>query len=73
MAGVGRQAGQQAVGGVQFGGVGGGVDDGDHRVEARARHVVRVPVAGAVRRVVVGREDQARAYRVAGVVDGEDR
>ncbi|SCF77184.1 hypothetical protein GA0115255_105803 [Streptomyces sp. Ncost-T6T-2b] len=69
---MGRQAGQQPFGGVQFGGVGGGVDDGDHRVEAGAGHVVRVPVAGAVRRGVVGREDEAGAYRVAGVVDGED-
>ncbi len=66
------EPGQQAVGGVECGGVGGGVDDGDHGVEAGARHVVRVPVAGAVRRVVVGREDEPGAYRVAGVVDGQD-
>ncbi|CAM5720244.1 hypothetical protein SBADM41S_12320 [Streptomyces badius] len=72
LAGVGRKLGQQPFGGVEFGGVGGGVDDGDHRVEAGAGHVVRVPVAGAVRRGVVGREDEAGAYRVTGVVDGED-
>lgn len=72
VAGVLGEPGQQSVGGVQFGGVRGGVDDGDHRVEAGARDVVRVPVAGAVGRVVVGREDEAGAYRVAGVVDGQD-
>ena len=68
---VGGQLGQQAVGGVQLGGVGGGVDDGDDRVEAVARDVVRVPLAGAVGRVVVRGEDEAGADRVPGVVHGE--
>lgn len=67
------ELGEQAVRGVQLRGVGGGVDDEDDGVEARARHVVGVALAGAVGRVVVGREDEPGAYRVAGVVDREDR
>lgn len=67
-----REAGQQAVGGVQGGGVGGGVDYGDDGVEAGARDVVGVTLAGAVGRVVVGGEGEAGADRVAGVVEGED-
>lgn len=63
----------QAAGAVQCVGVGGGVDDEDHGVEAAARDVVRVAVARAVGRVVVGGEDQPGAYRIAGVVHGEDR
>lgn len=63
---------QQAAGGVQLRGVGGGVDDHHHRVETGTRDVVGEAVAGAVGRVVVGREDQTAAYRVAGVVDGEN-
>src|SRR5690606_39306566 len=70
--GVRGQRGEEAVGGVQGGGVGGRVDDGDDRVEAAARDVVGVALAGAVGGVVVGGDDQAGAYRVAGVVDGED-
>lgn len=67
------ELGQQSFGGVQFGCVRGGVHDGHDRVEPCARDVVRVPVAGAVCRVVVGREDQPGAYRVARVVHREDR
>ncbi len=70
--GVRGEPGQQAVGRVQCGGVGGRVDDGDDGVEAGARDVVGVPLAGAVGGVVVGGEDEAGAYRVAGVVHGED-
>ena len=74
MRGVRGEPGQQAVGGVQFGGVGGRVDDGDDGVEARAR-------AGDVVGVAARRGPSAgsswagktsrRADRVAGVVDGE--
>lgn len=53
-------------------GVGGGVDHEDDGVEAPARHVVGVALAGAVGRVVVGGEDEPGADRVAGVVHGED-
>lgn len=72
MAGVRGELRQQPVGGVESGGVGGGVDDEHHGVETGARDVVRVPVAWPVGRVVVGREDQPGPYRVARVVDGED-
>lgn len=67
------ELGQQAVRGVQLRRVGGGVDDEDDGVEARARHVVGVALAGAVGRGVVGRENEPGAYRVAGVIDGQDR
>lgn len=63
---------QQAVRGVEFGSVGGGVDGEHHGVETGARDVVRVPVTGPVGRVVVGREHQPGPYRVARVVHGED-
>lgn len=66
------EPGEQAVGGVQRGGVGDGVDDGDHGVEAGAGDVVGVALAGAVGGVVVGREGEAGADGVAGVVDRED-
>jgi hypothetical protein len=69
---VGGEGGQQAVGGVQGGGVGRRVDHGDHGVEAATGHVVGVPLPRPVRGVVVGGEDEAAAYRVAGVVDRED-
>lgn len=63
---------QQAAGGVQLRSVGSGVDDHHHRVETGTRDVVGEAVARAVGRVVMGREDQTAAYRVAGVVDGEN-
>lgn len=63
---------QQATGGVQLRSVGSGVDDHHHGVETGTRDVVGEAVAGAVGRVVMGREDQTAAYRVAGVVDGEN-
>lgn len=66
------ELGYQAVRGVQGRGVGGGVDDEDDGVEAGAGDVVGVALAGAVGGVVVGREDEPGADRVAGVVDGED-
>ncbi len=69
---MGGEPGQQSVGRVQRGGVGGRVDDGDDGVEAGARDVVGVALAGAVGRVVVCGEDQAGAYRVTGVVHRED-
>lgn len=67
------ELGQEAVGGVQFGGFGGGVDHGDDRVETGAGDVVRVAVAGAVGGGVVGGENDPAADGVAGVVDGEHR
>ncbi len=63
---------QQAVRGVQFGGVCGVVDHGDDRVETGAGDVVGVAVARAVRGGVVGGEGEAASYRVPGVVHGED-
>ncbi|CAM5717904.1 hypothetical protein SVIOM342S_07898 [Streptomyces violaceorubidus] len=69
---MGGEPGRQSVRGVQRRGVGDRVDDGDDGVEAGARDVVGVALAGAVGRVVVRGEDQAGAYGVAGVVDGED-
>lgn len=72
MVGVGGELRQQAVGGVEFRGVGGGVDGEHHGVETGARDVVRVPVAGPVGRVVMCREDQPGPYRIARVVHGED-
>ncbi|KND30046.1 hypothetical protein IQ63_30350 [Streptomyces acidiscabies] len=71
--GVSGELGQQAVGGVELGGVRGGVDDHEDGVEVGAGDVVDVPVAWAVRRVVVGGEGQAGSYRVSGVVHGQDR
>ncbi len=71
MPGVGGERREQAVGCVQRGGVGGGVDHGDDGVETGAGDVVGVPRAGAVGGVVVRGEDEARAYRVSGVVHGE--
>lgn len=70
--GLRGELGEESVGGVQGGGVGDGVDDGDDGVEAGACDVVGVALAGAVGGVVVGGEDEAGAYGVAGVVDGED-
>lgn len=75
---VGRELRQQAVRGVQFGRVGQRVDDRDHGVEAAARDVVGVPLAGGSVAVRVGRrvvrgEDETAAYRVTGVVHGEHR
>ncbi|CAM5461029.1 hypothetical protein SDIAM26S_04359 [Streptomyces diastaticus subsp. diastaticus] len=69
----GAEPGEQAVGGVEGRGVGGAVDDGEDGVEAATRDVVRVPLAGPVGRVVVGREGEAGADGVAGVVHGEHR
>ncbi len=66
------EAGQQAVGRVQGGGVGDGVDHGDDGVEAGAGDVVGVALAGPVGRVVVSGEDQPGADRVPGVVHRED-
>ena len=66
------EPGQQAAGRVQRGGVGGRVDDGDDGVETGSGDVVGVALAGTVGGVVVGGEDYAAAYRVAGVVHGED-
>ncbi|CAM5718615.1 hypothetical protein STENM223S_04380 [Streptomyces tendae] len=70
--GVFGEPGEQAAGGVQRGGVGGRVDDGDDGVEAGGGDVVGVALAGAVGGVVVGREGEAGADGVPGVVDGED-
>src|SRR5690606_41999696 len=66
------EPGGQSAGRVQGGGVGGRVADGDDGVEAGGGDVVGVGIVGAVGRVVVGREHQPGADRVAGVVDGED-
>ncbi len=66
------EPGQQTVGRVQRGSVPGRVDHRDDGVESGAGDVVGVPLAGAVGGVVVGGEGEAGAYRVAGVVHGQD-